>query len=76
MMMIMMMIMMMTMTTTMVMMKKRRGEKGMRKKVEGVRRGDEDLFSYSPYKAEAASYSEPSVPVYVCASRPVRLSSK
>ena len=43
----------------------------MKKKVKGVRRGDEDLFSYSPYKAEATGYSEPSVPIYVCASRRV-----
>jgi hypothetical protein len=54
-----------TMTTTTV-----NGEK------VGVRRGDEDIFSYSPYKAEAAGYPEPSVPTYVCASRPVRPSLK
>lgn len=48
----------------------------MGKKVEGVRRADADLFSYSRYKAETAGCSEPPVPVYVCASRPVRPSLK
>jgi len=64
-----------TTTTTTVVMKKRKEENSNGEKV-GVRRGDEDIFSYSPYKAEAAGYPEPSVPAYVCASRPVRPSLK